>query len=414
MMKNENQNPALVLGEIGLVHSLGMAGVPVYVGSNERNRPVMYSRYAQKKYYFSDYSSEKFVDELENIGRSHDRKITIFSDNDDALLTISNHRDRLAKSFYFIFPEADLVEKVLDKQQFGRLAEENNLPVPVTFGVSSSEQMQETIRQLRFPVILKPMFRSDWYHKDFSRIVGLYKKAYKCDNKNEVFTLYNKISQINPRLVVQEFVRGDDDMHYELNMYVSEKSEVKGYFIGRKHRVCPIGAGMGSYIETVEDKEVLDKSLKMVETLRLKGLLDFQYKRDNITGDAKLLEIHFRNTVWGNLGAIAGLNLYKLYHNELTGNVEPYSQTYRLGVKYFALVRDIPAFRQYHAAGQLTFREWLRTYRGDYVIEECRIKDIPALFANIWLMLKSWWRNKTPKETIPAKITAKSKVKGAV
>jgi D-aspartate ligase len=386
----EKLNPALVMAGIGLVHSLGMDGVPVYAGSDTRGNPSLYSRYAMKKCYFSDYRSEQFIGELLSLGQTLEKKAVVFSDNDDALLTISNNRDRLSDYFLFLFPEPDLVRQVLDKKQFFELAITEDLPVPVTVGVSNEKELTWAVRQLQFPLIIKPVNRSDWYHKDFTRLVGRYKKAYRFDDESELYRFYSRLSQINTHLVVQEYVEGEDEMHFEVNMYVDKERNVKGYYIGQKPRIYPVGAGIGSYIKTIRDNGVVEKVRWMVDTLDLQGLLDFQFKRDASTGEAKLLEIHFRSTIWGQLGSIAGMNLHKMYYNDLVGQEEPVPKIYRSGVRYFVLTRDIPAFLQYRREGKLTFREWIDTYRGDFVIEECRLGDLPFLFVWIFFTLRSW------------------------
>lgn len=387
-------NPILVIGEIGLVHSVGMSGIPVYAGSNFRDNSALYSRYVKKKISFSDYQSPKFIDELCELGETLQQKAVFLSDDDDAILAFSRHRERLSEYFSFLYPNAGIVEKVLDKQQFCSLSMNCGLPVPASFAISSRQELKNILPRLPFPCVIKPTNRSDWYDENFTQVMGGYKKAYLCNNKNELLDLYGRVSKINPRLVVQEYVKGEDDMHFELNMYVDRDGALKGYYIGQKPRIYPIGAGIGSYIKTVQDNEILEKGLSIVKELNLFGLLDFQFKRDAETGEAKLLEIHFRNTVWGFLGPAAGMNLYKMYYNDLTGLEELLPETYKLDVKYFKLERDIPAFLQYRSSGKIGFQEWINSYSGNYVIGGFSMKDPVAMAATIWFILKRVFRNK--------------------
>jgi predicted ATP-grasp superfamily ATP-dependent carboligase len=384
-LKNRNANPALVLGEIGLVHSLSQANIPVYVGSEESQNPVFYSRFAKRKVHFSTYRSEKFIDELCEFGKTLDRKAVIFSDDDDALHTISKYRDRLSKYFLFSFPPAELVDSVLDKQKFSKLSQTYALPAPASYKVSSARELEQRAGKCTFPCIIKPVYRSDWYRADFKAITGLeYKKAYRCMDERELFSMYGKVSLIDPRIVLQEYIEGDDSQHYSVNMYVAKDGTIRGYYIAKKFRVYPIGAGMGSYIVTLKDDEVLEKAVEVVEALDLRGLLNIQFKKDCRTGEPKLIEIHFRNSLWGNIGVAAGVNLYELYYMGLTGNELPIRKDYQSNVKYIDLNRDIAGFFQYREAGKLSFSEWIKTYRGNIVIADFKASD-PLPF------LMSWW-----------------------
>lgn len=387
--KDRKKNLALVLGEVGLVHSLSSSDIPVYVGSEEKNKdnPSLYSRQAVGNIIFSTYRSEKFIQELCDFGRTLDQKAVIFSDDDDAILTISKFRDRLSRYYLFSFPEKNIVSSVLDKQEFSDLTHNYDLPTPISFAISSRSELKNVACQCPFPCIVKPTYRSDWYHEDFEHLVGEYKKAYCCSDKKELFDLYDKISRINPRVVIQEYIEGEDSLHYSVNMYVDSRGKVRGHYIARKIRMYPIGAGMGSLVITLRDEEILKKSVEVVRTLKLRGLLNIQFKRDSRTGEPKLIEIHFRNSVWGYLGSSAGMNLYTYYYNDLTGRELPELQKVRPGVKYVDLSRDIFGFVQYWRKGKLSFWDWLKSYRGELVIGSFKASDPVPFLMYCWYQL---------------------------
>ncbi|MEX0609698.1 MAG: ATP-grasp domain-containing protein [Balneolaceae bacterium] len=383
--KKANLYPALVLGNVGLVYSLSKAGIPVYVGSEARKNPCFYSRYVKGKVQFSTYRNQTFIDELCEFGKTLDQKAVIFSDDDDALLTISNHRDQLSEYFHFLFPPKETVNKVLDKQEFSKLSKIHELPAPASFNITSFDELKKSAKQCTFPCIIKPVFRSDWYREDFEKIVGSYKKAYKCLDEEELFSMYKKVSRINKKVVLQEYIEGDDTYHYSVNMYVDKDEEVRGYYIAKKLRIYPIGAGMGSFISTVKDEVVYKKAVEVVKALNLRGLLNIQFKRDSRTGEPKLIEIHFRNSIWGYIGVAADINLYNFYYQGLTGEELCACEDYKDGVKYVNLNRDIASFLQYKAAGELTFLKWISSYRGKLVLGDFKASDPIPYFMIWWL-----------------------------
>ncbi|MDZ7808684.1 MAG: hypothetical protein U5K71_16470 [Gracilimonas sp.] len=225
------KNTALVIGQLGLVHSLQEAGIPFILGTEKDNNYIRYSKFVKNVSYFSSFKSEKFVEELCELAKSLSGKAVIFSDDDDAIYTISEHRERLEGHYLFSFPNKETVSKVLDKQHFSILAEKYDLPAPKSFNISNINELTNAAENCEFPCIIKPVFRSDWYHPDFSKVVGKYKKAFVLENKEDLLQLYNKITAINPNLVLQEYIEGDDKLHFSVNMYVDENHITRGIYI---------------------------------------------------------------------------------------------------------------------------------------------------------------------------------------
>jgi len=377
---NKTKTPALILGEIGLIHNLGEVGIPIYVGAEFDTNPSLYSRFAQKTRIFSSYESEKFIDELCEFGEEIGEKMVLLSDDDRVILNISENRKKLEPYYLLLFPDIEIVDQILDKRKFCDLAEKHNLPVPKTFHVSSLNEMDRASENLSYPCIIKPAYRHLWYHPDFSKVVGEYKKAYKCVDLSELHDLYKKILQIDPRVVVQEYVEGDDDLHFSVNMAVNSDDQIAGYFIARKLRVYPITAGMGCYIVTVKDDEIYKTAAQIVTSLKLRGLVNIQFKRDVRTGEPKLIEIHARNSVWSYLGKAAGMNLSMIHYNELVGLTQNSGNGYKAGVKYVNFQRDLRAFYQYHRAGEMNFVQWISSYFGRVVFSTRFLKDPKPFF----------------------------------
>lgn len=387
-----NSTPALVFGETGLIQTVSAAGIPVYAGSEVRNNPSLYSRFVKRKFYFSSYESEEFIKELCALGKQFPEKPVLLSDDDRLILNISRHRKVLSRYYHLSFPSIKTVDCILDKRKFCELAEQRKLPVPQSFEVSNDDDLNRASGRLHYPGIIKPAFRHFWYHDQFEDIVGFpYKKAYRFEDRVELAKLYGKLRQIHPEVVVQEYIEGDDDQHYSVNMAVGTHNEILGYYIARKVRVYPITAGMGSYVVTVVDKDVLDQASYVVKALGLEGLVNIQFKKDVRTGVPKLIELHARNSVWNYLGAAAGINLPELYYRHLLGLPFDNVHGYKTGVKYINLRRDIRAFIQYRRNGQLTLARWLFTFRGKVVFERNFVKDPMPIVMGYGYRLKDKW-----------------------
>ncbi|WP_445665953.1 carboxylate--amine ligase [Fodinibius sp. AD559] len=383
------RTPALVLGEIGLVQNLGRAGIPVIVGSEIRDNPSLHSRYTRGQVFFSDYRSPKFIEELCDFGRSLSQKAVLFSDDDHAILNIAKHQDQLEPYYLFSFPDPERVEKLLDKQLFCELIEQYDLPAPRSITLSSVKELNEKpVEKLQFPCVIKPSFKQAWWGKDFDSKVGDYQKAIKCKSYEELVNLYRDLAEINPHVVVQEFIEGGEDQIYSVNMCVSNEGRLDGYFIAQKLRTYPIVAGEGCYITTVEDPEMIEMTMDIVRLLELRGLLNIQFKRDQRTGKPVLLEIHTRNSVWSYLGTAAGANIAALYYQLLTGNKILEQRDYVPGVRFIFIEKDLKAFIQNLRVKQVPIGTWMRTYFQKFILGGFSWNDPMPAVMKLWFIMR--------------------------
>ncbi|HEX6983580.1 MAG TPA: ATP-grasp domain-containing protein [Balneolaceae bacterium] len=402
----QNHHPALILGEIGLVQSLGEAGVPVYIGTEIRDNPSLFSRYNQKTVCFSDYTSPEFIDELCKFGETLEQKAVIFSDDDHAILNISQHQERIKNYFLFTFPQAEKVKKLLDKQLFCEIIEQYNLPAPKSITLSSVQEMAvKDVSELNFPCIIKPSFKQAWWGTDFDKKVGDYQKAIKCESYDDAVQKYEQIAEVNPHVVIQEFIEGKEDQLYSVNMYVGNEGDLKGYFIAQKLRTYPVQAGEGCYIVTVRDDEMIAMAMTIADKIGLKGLLNIQFKRDRRSGKPVLLEIHARNSVWSYLGTEAGVNLAALYYEDLTGGKRFKIPDYKAGVTFIFLQKDIKAFIQNFRMKQISIGKWIASYFRRFIVAGYRWNDpLPLLMTLYFFIRRRLYVHNVklfPKSTMP-------------
>ncbi|MEX2573506.1 MAG: hypothetical protein WD317_04380 [Balneolaceae bacterium] len=429
-LSEKNTTPAVLIGEPGLVHCMSRHGIPVYTVSESSPSISSHSRYSDSHLTVSSYDSEEFIDELCALGQrladdTVGKKAVLMSHDDRVLLNISNHRDRLEKYFLFRLPPADRVRSLLDKLKFCRLCEKYNLPAPVSVEVSGVDDLEKAGKAITPPYLIKPGYRHYWYAPDFTDIVGSYQKAYVCSTTGELEALYAKISRVHPDVVVQEYVAGDDDQMLDVNLHVTADGNIDGYVICRKLRVYPKVAGWTCYARTVLDESVYRTCREIIGELGLTGLLNLQFKRDEFSGEPRLIEIHTRTSILDYQGAAAGQNLPLKYYLDLAGGIgdpealpagqpslqeraEPAeyplpeqagesegrretaplsaSPPYLPDVGYIHLARDIRHFARYRKNSGYTFGEWLASYRNVRVFDSMKVRD-PKVLVKMLLSL---------------------------
>src|SRR5438552_3417224 len=102
--KLHSRMPAVVLGGVNLVRTLGMAGIPAIVASADPDEPALASRHCAQRVALpplgqSEAAACALLGLGERLAREHGRRVPLFYGSDDALELIHAHRDRLQRRF---------------------------------------------------------------------------------------------------------------------------------------------------------------------------------------------------------------------------------------------------------------------------------------------------------------------------
>jgi D-aspartate ligase len=403
-MSDNQLPPALVVGEIGLIRSLGEAGIPLFVGSYYADNIGLYSRYCSRRVRLSHTSSEQFVRELIEFGRAQKRKMVFFSDDDRAVLTFSQHRDALADYYYFNLPENKTVEDVLDKRRFARVARDLKIPAPLTITPESLDELIIASRDISYPCVIKPASKDQWWHPDFLRLVGPYRKAIRCGNREELLYYYKKVSQIDKNLLIQDYIPGNDAYLYSVNLYLDKQQNDLAHFIGHKLRIYPIHAGVATLVQTITDERMHALAIDIAKKLKITGHLNIQYKLMPGTQELKVIEIHTRNSLWCYLSTGAGLNISAIAYYDMIGMPCPLKSNFETGIRWLDISKDLKALRDYGRNGELTCRDWLRSIRGGRVVHHVlSLKDPMPSIMDSWFIMKRRLQGKISFGAAPPK-----------
>jgi len=352
---------ALVFGGIGLIRSLGEAGIPV-IAAGGPGRFEYSSRYVQRSMIFSDYDSSAFIDELIRAGKQFESKPTVFTDSDMALKAFSRHREVLEQYYHFLFADKELIEDLVDKRRFGILAKTHHLPIPLTYVPKDADDLKAISELLQYPCIIKPENQELWARKDVAEAIfgGEFSKALKIQSSKELLSICRKLAALGNEnnYVIQEYIDGRDEMLYDLHVYLDGHSEVRAAFVGQKIRTYPIHFGMGCYTRSVDRPDIIKVGVSALRNLGYKGAANMNLK---VAPDGRItiLEINPRYSLWTYLGARCKINIPLINYMDLIG--KPYSSptTYTTNVYWCLGGNDLRAFLRYRASGEWTFRLWL-------------------------------------------------------
>lgn len=346
--------PAVVMGGVDLVRALGLGGIDSVVAAPPGS-PQRYSRFTRATLDIEHLGEfpERIVDALVRYGLEQPQPPPLFYDTDGALLLISRNRDRLRGAFRFVIGDAPLIEDLVDKNRFQRLAKRFRLPVPDS--VLLRPAFEEAPRELAipFPLIVKPLIRRTMYWDP----LGKGSKALKIESLADLRALWPRLAATNLPVLAQELVPGPETSIESYHVYVNDAGTIVGEFAGRKIRTHPLTFGDSTALEISDAADVLEMGRSIVRKLKLRGVAKLDMKRAP-DGSLRLLEINPRFTLWHHLGASAGVNLAAMVYNDLVGLPHGPRSAARVGARWCKPWSDIRAARA-SGVSMLRWVPWL-------------------------------------------------------
>ena len=363
---DDTSTPVVVLnalhqGGLGITRTLGRLGIPVYNVASATFTPAFASRYCKAKLIWDidKASAEESVRFLLGIAHSIGRRpLLIASADDSAAVFVAHNAEKLRQGFTFPRQDSELVDLLYSKKQMYYLAKKFNVSTAETVFPQSRGEVVEFSKTAVFPIMLKGI--------DGTRLkqrTGI--KMRVVHNERELLESYDSMEDPrDPNLMLQEYIPGGDNTVWMFNGYFNERSECLVSFTGKKIRQCPVYTGSTSLGICLKN-EIVEKTTKeFMKALGYKGVLDIGYRYDARDGSYKLLDANPRiGATFRLFVAENGMDVVRALYLDLTGQcVTP--ATCREGRKWIVEDRDLASCVRYVRDGKLTFREWLRSFRG--------------------------------------------------
>lgn len=351
---------------LGLARALGREGVPVYALDPRPHALGMNSRYCRPVLTPDIKADEgRYLDFLLDFGRRLPTPVVLYPTGDPTVVLFSKARDELSAYYHYVMPDHDTVVELLTKDGLDHAAVRCGIPAPRTVTPSDRADVEAAAGALTFPVILKPVESHDWKAPDVVELIGYGTKIVHCSGRDALLAHYDRIAAVNPRLIVQEFIPGDDRRLVYACFYIGRDGEPLGLFQGRKCRVLPPGSGSASYVEAMHDPRLTEVCLELLRGVGYRGLGGLEFKLDPRDDTYKLIEFNVRFGLWDALGARCGVNLARMAYRDALGLPVAPRLRYRTGVKWVSFQRDLSAFKLYRRQRAMTTLAWLRTLWGE-------------------------------------------------
>lgn len=362
---SKHRIPVLVLddsdrGELGLVRSLGIAGIPVHLLTHRPGGEAASSRYVSRLHAFPPpHLIQERLQTICEVAADLGDRPPIMMAGDGTLDLVSEHRAELAGAVRHDLPELSVVRTCFNKDQFGPRAAELGLPVPRTVVAQSADQVNEVADELEYPVFVKPFTKSIWAR--LPKGVVEEEKGQKVDDADALRTLFGRLHEFHAdSAIVQHYVPSADSEHYSVLAYVAPDGTFLGGFSTRKIRVWPPHRGVGCMVTSEVVEELMSLTRDILARLGYTGFALVQFKRDSNTGKYILLEINCRFSTSGELAARCGSNFPAVSYAILTETAVP-PITQREGPSWLDLERDLSSMKTYRELGEWSWPGYIRS-----------------------------------------------------
>lgn len=306
---------AVVLGlyganALGVVRSLGVDGIPVegfHVKGNTYPH-AMHSNFLGNGNLVS--SEEELLSCLIAYGQSRSEKPVIFTTGDDYALFVDRCKNSLDSLFHTPTSKNFSLERLVDKQEILKHAEQAGFEVP------HSSYLHEFSRRnfasldghpVSFPLIAKPVNSTEGSKKDM-RILNCIEDVYDLEGNTKC------------DMVVQEYVAGGIENHFEVHAYGSSQGVIIGGMLQKKLD-CSIGSvSSGAIVKEVWIPELVVPTNKLTSAVDFQGALDFNLIKNPRTRGYALLEVNFRTSANLMLDTERGCNLPAIIYRDAIGD----------------------------------------------------------------------------------------------
>jgi len=302
-----NQNTLAIVRHLGI----NKKDLRIHVIAYNKISLATFSKYVYKKHILPSLknSPEDFKNSLIKL-INHEKIDLLMPVGSNSFSFCINHIEvqQLAK---IILPPKESFLIAESKNLTQELAIKLNIPVPKSFIVNDIQDLSS--HHFAFPVVIKAPFEMG------KNVVEYAKNQHELQEKFSI--MCNKYGFKYPNFpILQEYIDGDGYGYFAYYQNGVNKCN----FMHRRLREFPVTGGASTCAESIENEELKKLSEKLLEPLSWNGPVMVEFKKDNTTGELKLMEINPK--FWGSLelAIVSGVNFPQMVLNDLTNSSQQF------------------------------------------------------------------------------------------
>jgi predicted ATP-grasp superfamily ATP-dependent carboligase len=384
------------------MRSLGRLGVPVYGLAHRRRLVPNASRYCAGTFPVGDEGRPigdpaTLVSGLLAAAEQMGPGAILLAGTDEWAVFVAEHGEQLQSRFRFPRMSAQLVAALASKEGLYRLAGEHNVATPRIAKPANAEEAAALARTLRYPVMLKPVVsRPDITFKAVA------------DDPDSLLAAYQRMAETPeaPNVMLQEYIPGRDEDVWMFNGYFDQNSRCLAAFTGKKLRQQPAHMGHCSLGVCRQNRAVIKTTLRFLEAVGYRGIVDIGYRFDHRDGQYKILDVNprlggaFRLFVDAN-----GLDVVRALYLDLTDQPVPVPVP-RDGRRWLREDSELLSLVQYRRSDNLRLVDWVRSFRGVQETSTFSLLDPVPFIASMWHLfsetLRGRWQRWSRRQSAPS------------
>ena len=387
------KNPVIVYNcsynGLSIIQELGSLGIPC-IAIDYRLTVGAFSKFSRFKLCPNPLKDEPgFIEFLYKECASLSLKPVLFPTNDEWALVTAKHKNRLSEVAYPCVSNFGTVDIILAKDIFYKIGQENDYMTPHSWGIENVQNVTNDV----FPIVAKAKYKSLPGGKANLSINKALKenRLVVLENKNHLDVYIKKCSTLLSHLVFQEYISGDSSNMFTIGIFADAKSDIKALFSGRKVRGYPADIGDNILGESHSVPQLLVENTKrVVKEMAYTGIAEFEYKRDQYTGEYCLIEINPRPWSWIGITPYCGVNIPYIAYRSMIGQRVVFRESVAetSNVKYVKIYQDLfnclIRYRFHHTPWHYSYAEWKKTLKASkLIIAEWHKGDWPIVFVSI-------------------------------
>lgn len=382
-MKNSSISSAVVLdigfAGYGIIRSLFRYNIPIIGFKSKMFYAEAGTRLCRKIYVFQDL--HHLYELLINYAKTQPQKPVLYLTTDLYVNFILKNITEISQYYQIDFPDENTISILMNKLNFSDFAEKNNIQIPKTISLHNIAEIDTIKENLNFPVILKPWMRTEKWSNRFKE------KAFLSQSFKELEIVYNKIKVIENNILVQEYIPGFDDHVYYCLTYFDEGNNCLAAFTGQKIRQWPVRTGSTSTTVPCDNDTIKNETLRIFKLLNYKGFGSIEYKKHAVTGEYYITEPTVgRLNQQEYVATLNGINIPLIAYNSLTGaGLEPILPRVK-PIIYIDEKNELQSVVKLYKEGSLTFKDWLKSIKGDRAYRFFNLSDPVVGFRMILLI----------------------------
>jgi predicted ATP-grasp superfamily ATP-dependent carboligase len=319
-----------------IVRSLGARGLKVYAGDFVPRAMAFHSRYATGKFIYPSpfREQENFIHAL--IERIQTLDVGVLIPVFEELFLVSRYKELVSRHVRMVVPDYSQILTAHNKDRWEPIAGSLGIAVPRTFDLERYSAEPDAIRDLPFPLLIKPkQGGGGWGIRQVNSAAGL----------KEILAAGAHEGLPWERFLLQEMIRGET----LCVAMIFCRGHLRGKVTYRQIREYPAFGGQATCRISIVNRAAEENLRKFLEHLGWHGVCQADFVVERTTGKPYLIDINPR--FWGSLaqGIASGVDFpYLIYQIAVDGDVEPV-EGFREGVVTRWLGGEASGFFQHYA-----------------------------------------------------------------